>query len=60
MAKIRSMGATEVKIVGISADFGGVEAFMQAGADMFVPKPMKLQTLESMIQAVMHKKNMSG
>jgi DNA-binding NarL/FixJ family response regulator len=54
------MGATEVKIVGISADFGGVEAFMQAGADMFVPKPMKLQTLESMIQAVMHKKNMSG
>lgn len=49
-----------MKIVGISADFGGVEAFMQAGADMFVPKPMKLQTLESMIQAVMHKKNMSG
>lgn len=60
MAKIRAMGATEVKIVGISADFGGMEAFMQAGADVFVPKPMKLQTLESLIQDVIRKKNMSG
>ncbi|RCV32682.1 hypothetical protein SETIT_7G022700v2 [Setaria italica] len=60
VAKIRAMGATEVKIVGISADFGGMEAFMQAGADVFVPKPMKLQTLESLIQDVIRKKNMSG
>ena len=37
MAKIHAMGASEVKIVGVSADFGGREAFMQAGADVFVP-----------------------
>ncbi|CAD6342201.1 unnamed protein product, partial [Miscanthus lutarioriparius] len=37
VAKIHAMGASEVKIVGVSADFGGREAFMQAGADVFVP-----------------------
>ncbi|KAF8650231.1 hypothetical protein HU200_063986 [Digitaria exilis] len=60
VTKIRAMGATEVKIVGLSADFGGMEAFMRAGADVFVPKPMKLETLESMLQDVIHKKNMRG
>nr|CAB3483958.1 unnamed protein product [Digitaria exilis] len=58
--EIRAMGATEVKIVGLSADFGGMEAFMRAGADVFVPKPMKLETLESMLQDVIHKKNVRG
>ncbi|RLM74843.1 two-component response regulator ORR42-like [Panicum miliaceum] len=59
VTKIRSMGATEVKMVGVSADFGGMEAFMRAGADMFVPKPMKLETLDSMLQEIIGKKNMS-
>ncbi|XP_066347392.1 two-component response regulator ORR42-like [Miscanthus floridulus] len=45
VVKIRAMGATAVKIVGVSADFGGREAFMQAGADVFVPKPVKPETL---------------
>jgi hypothetical protein len=54
------MGATEVKMVGVSADFGGMEAFMRAGADMFVPKPMKFETLDSVLQEVFGKKNMSG
>ena len=60
MTKIRSMGATDVKMVGVSADYGGMEAFMRAGADMFVPKPMKLETLDSMLQEVFGKKNTSG
>ncbi|KAG2570931.1 two-component response regulator ORR42-like [Panicum virgatum] len=60
VTKIRSMGATDVKMVGVSADYGGMEAFMRAGADMFVPKPMKLETLDSMLQEVIGKKNTSG
>ncbi|CAL5028716.1 unnamed protein product [Urochloa decumbens] len=60
VVKIRDMGATQVKIVGVSADFGGMEAFMQAGADVFVPKPIKFETLESMLQEVIRKKNMHG
>ncbi|PUZ46356.1 hypothetical protein GQ55_7G068100 [Panicum hallii var. hallii] len=60
VTKIRSMGATEVKMVGVSADFGGMEAFMRAGADMFVPKSMKFETLDSALQEVFGKKNMSG
>ncbi|XP_008669684.2 two-component response regulator ORR42 [Zea mays] len=60
VAKIRAMGATEVRIVGVSADFGGREAFMRAGADVFVPKPVKLETLRSMLELVTSKKNMSG
>ena len=60
MAKIRAMGATEVKIIGVSADFGAQEAFMQAGADVFVPKPVKLETLEAMLEVVISKKNISG
>jgi hypothetical protein len=54
------MGATKVKIVGVSTDFGAREAFMQAGADVFVPKLMKLETLEAMLQVVISKKNMSS
>ncbi|CAD6264204.1 unnamed protein product [Miscanthus lutarioriparius] len=53
VAKIRAMGATEVKIVGVSADFGGQEAFMQAGADVFVPKPVKLETVAAMLEVMM-------
>ena len=60
VAKIRAIGPTEVKIIGVSADFGGREAFMQAGADVFVPKPVKLETLQSMLEVVISKKNMSG
>ncbi|CAL5033639.1 unnamed protein product [Urochloa decumbens] len=60
VVKIRAMGATQVKIVGVSADFGGMEAFMQAGADVFVPKPIIFETLESMLQEVIQKKNMHG
>ncbi|KAL6650283.1 hypothetical protein ACP70R_009208 [Stipagrostis hirtigluma subsp. patula] len=60
VAKIRAMGATEVKIVGVSADLGGMEAFMSAGADEFIPKPMTLGDLEPMLQEVISKKNMSG
>ncbi|KAF8674797.1 hypothetical protein HU200_048013 [Digitaria exilis] len=59
VTKIRAMGASEVKMVGVSADFGGLDAFMQAGADVFVPKPMKLETLDAMLQEVIDK-NMSG
>ena len=59
VAKIRAMGATTVKIVGVSADFSGREAFMQAGADVFVPKPVKLETLEAMLEVVISK-NMSS
>jgi hypothetical protein len=54
------MGATEVRIVGVSADFGGREVFMRAGADVFVPKPVKLETLRSMLELVTSKKNVSG
>ena len=59
MAKIRAIGATEVKIIGVSADFGAREAFMQAGADVFVPKPVKLETVEAMLEVVISK-NMSS
>ncbi|KQK07040.1 two-component response regulator ORR42 [Brachypodium distachyon] len=43
IVKIRSMGATEVKIVGLSADSDATEEFISDGADMFVAKPMKLE-----------------
>ena len=32
--KIRAMGETDVKIVGVSADNHAMEAFMSAGADL--------------------------
>ena len=51
------MGATDVKIVGVSADDNAMEAFMSAGADDFVPKPMRLEVLGPMIQEVINVKN---
>ena len=44
-------------IVGMSADYDVTEAFINAGADMFVPKPMKLDALGAIIQEVINKKN---
>ncbi|KAF6986896.1 hypothetical protein CFC21_004597 [Triticum aestivum] len=55
--KIRAMGAIDVKIVGVSADDNAMEAFMSAGADDFVPKPVRPEILEPMIQEVINKKN---
>ncbi|CAM0907918.1 unnamed protein product [Alopecurus aequalis] len=55
--RIRSMGQTDVKIVGVSADDNALGAFMSAGADGFVPKPMRLDVLGAMIQEVINKKN---
>ncbi|CAM0880001.1 unnamed protein product [Alopecurus aequalis] len=56
VAKIRAMGENDVKIVGVSIDDNAMEAFMNAGADVFVPKPMRLDTLRPMIQEVINKK----
>uniref|UniRef100_A0ACD5WLR3 Uncharacterized protein n=1 Tax=Avena sativa TaxID=4498 RepID=A0ACD5WLR3_AVESA len=55
--KIRAMGETDVKIVGLSVESDDQEAFMSAGADVFVPKPMKLDVLGAMIQEVINKNN---
>uniref|UniRef100_A0ACD5XPR7 Uncharacterized protein n=1 Tax=Avena sativa TaxID=4498 RepID=A0ACD5XPR7_AVESA len=55
--KIRAMGESDVKIVGLSANNNAQEVFMSAGADVFVPKPMKFDVLEDMIQEVINKKN---
>ncbi|XP_047062844.1 two-component response regulator ORR42-like [Lolium rigidum] len=55
--KIRAMGEIDVKIVGLSADYDATEVFMSAGADAFVPKPMKLDVLSAIIQEVINKKN---
>ncbi|KQJ81906.1 two-component response regulator ORR42 [Brachypodium distachyon] len=61
IVKIRSMGSTmgstEVKIVGMSADSNATEEFMSVGADMFVPKPMDFEVLEAIIKEVINKKN---
>ncbi|KAM0892348.1 hypothetical protein ACQ4PT_025808 [Festuca glaucescens] len=55
--KIRALGESHVKIVGISADDNVQEAFMSAGADVFLPKPMKFDVVRPMIQEVINKKN---
>uniref|UniRef100_A0ACD5ZG74 Uncharacterized protein n=1 Tax=Avena sativa TaxID=4498 RepID=A0ACD5ZG74_AVESA len=55
--KIRAMGESDVKIVGLSANNDAQEVFMSSGADVFVPKPMKFNVLEAMIQEVINKKN---
>ncbi|KAM3300874.1 hypothetical protein ACQJBY_041747 [Aegilops geniculata] len=47
--KIRAMGATDVRIVGVSADDNAMEAFMSAGADDFVPKPVRPEILQPMV-----------
>ncbi|XP_037444974.1 two-component response regulator ORR42-like [Triticum dicoccoides] len=56
VVKIRAMGATDVKIVGVSADDNAMEAFMCAGADDFVPKPVRPEILQPMVQEVINKK----
>ncbi|VAH11814.1 hypothetical protein VPH35_005509 [Triticum aestivum] len=56
IVKIRAMGATDVKIVGVSADDNAMEAFMGAGADDFVPKPVRPEILQPMVQEVINKK----
>ena len=45
-----------MKIVGMSADDNAMEVFISAGADVFVPKPIKFQDLESIIKEGMNKK----
>ena len=45
-----------MKIVGVSADNHAMEAFMSAGADLFVPKPMRMEALGPIIQEVINKK----
>ncbi|KAK1615885.1 hypothetical protein QYE76_021485 [Lolium multiflorum] len=55
--RIRALGETDVNIVGISTNDKAQEAFMRAGADVFVTKPMKLDVLGTMIQEVINKKN---
>ncbi|KAM0892347.1 hypothetical protein ACQ4PT_025807 [Festuca glaucescens] len=55
--KIRALGESHVKIVGISADDNAQEAFMSAGANVFLPKPMKFDVVGPMIQEVINKKN---
>uniref|UniRef100_A0A3B6D5V3 Response regulatory domain-containing protein n=1 Tax=Triticum aestivum TaxID=4565 RepID=A0A3B6D5V3_WHEAT len=54
--EIRAMGETDVKIVGVSADNHAMEAFMSAGADLFVPKPISMEALGPIIQDVINKK----
>ncbi|KAF7007505.1 hypothetical protein CFC21_022435 [Triticum aestivum] len=56
IVKIRAMGETDVKIVGVSADNHAMEAFMSAGADLFVPKPIRMEALSPIIQDVINKK----
>ena len=51
------MGETDVKIVGLSADDNAMEAFMNGGADVFVPKPLRFDVLGALIQEVITKKN---
>ncbi|KAM0902727.1 hypothetical protein ACQ4PT_019036 [Festuca glaucescens] len=57
IARIRALGETNVNIGGISTNDKAQEAFMRAGADVFVTKPMKLDVLGAMIQEVIKKKN---
>ncbi|XP_044972362.1 two-component response regulator ORR42-like [Hordeum vulgare subsp. vulgare] len=56
VVKIRAMGEGDVKIVGVSADDHAMEAFMNAGADAFVPKPMRREVLIPIIQEIINKK----
>jgi hypothetical protein len=60
VARIHGIGATEVKIVGVSADPKGMEAFIGAGADVFVLKPMALGIINHMLQEAINKKSTSS
>uniref|UniRef100_A0ACD5Z035 Uncharacterized protein n=1 Tax=Avena sativa TaxID=4498 RepID=A0ACD5Z035_AVESA len=55
--KIRAMGETDVKIIGLSANNNIQEVFMTAGVDVFVPTPLKIDVLGAMIQEVVNNKN---
>ncbi|KAE8808657.1 Peroxide stress-activated histidine kinase mak2 [Hordeum vulgare] len=55
VVKIRAMGETGVKIVGMSADDHAMEVFISAGANVYVPKPMKVEALKCIIQEVISK-----
>ncbi|KAE8778556.1 Hybrid signal transduction histidine kinase I [Hordeum vulgare] len=57
VVKIHAMGEGDVKIVGVSADDHAMEAFMNAGADAFVPKPMRREVLIPIIQDIINKNN---
>ncbi|XP_047065191.1 two-component response regulator ORR42-like [Lolium rigidum] len=57
--KIRALGECHVKIVGVSAGYDLEQSFMSAGADIFLPKPMKFEVVGPIIQEVMNKKNNS-
>uniref|UniRef100_A0ACD5Z050 Uncharacterized protein n=1 Tax=Avena sativa TaxID=4498 RepID=A0ACD5Z050_AVESA len=57
--KIRAMGETNVKIIGLSSDKNVQEVFMTAGVDVFFPKPLKIDVLGAMIQEVINKKRNS-
>ena len=43
-------------MVGVSADDHAMEAFMSAGTDLFVPKPIRMEALGPIIQDVINKK----
>ncbi|KAF0892867.1 hypothetical protein E2562_018650 [Oryza meyeriana var. granulata] len=60
ISKIRAMGVTDVMIVGVSVDSNSMEAFMAAGADMCLPKPMTIEILENLLQEIMSKKTRSS
>jgi hypothetical protein len=47
-----------VRIAGVSADPEGMEAFIGAGADVFVLKPMALGIINHMLQEAINKKSM--
>uniref|UniRef100_A0ACD5YU84 Uncharacterized protein n=1 Tax=Avena sativa TaxID=4498 RepID=A0ACD5YU84_AVESA len=55
--KIRAMGETDVKIIGLSANNNIQEVFMTSGVDVFVPKPLNIDVLGAMIQEVINNKN---
>ncbi|KAF7061702.1 hypothetical protein CFC21_068373 [Triticum aestivum] len=56
IVKIRAMGESDVKILGMSADDDAMEVFISVGADVFVPKPMKVEYLGSIIKEIINKK----
>ncbi|VAI23758.1 unnamed protein product [Triticum turgidum subsp. durum] len=56
IVKIRAMGESDVKILGMSADDDAMEVFISVGADVFVPKPMKVEYLGSIIKEIINNK----
>ncbi|XP_037433203.1 two-component response regulator ORR42-like [Triticum dicoccoides] len=56
IVKIRAMGESDVKILGMSANDDAMEVFISVGADVFVPKPMKVEYLGSIIKEIINNK----